>query len=131
MDGKEKKYNFMLKNFVYTSKPVFIITCVQRRWYFERRYSDTCISFVGWRRELVLRGVWDDFKQKNPPVDVYYHPPKGTGPKLVSRLVSIGHLSCAQFLKSGGFSAMNKFTNFPGIILTLYHSDWRKLHGVH
>ena len=55
--------------------------------HFEWLYSD--LSFAGWRRELVLRGVWDDFKQKNPPVDVYYHPPKGTGPKLVSRLVSI------------------------------------------
>ena len=38
--------------------------------------------FLGFKREVVVRGTWDEDKTKKPPADVYYHPPKGK--KLVS-----------------------------------------------
>ena len=46
-----------------------------------------CCLFTGWKRELVLRGVFDErtssgTKRKNPPADVYYFTPEGR--KLVS-----------------------------------------------
>ncbi|KAL8572560.1 hypothetical protein ACOMHN_040464 [Nucella lapillus] len=44
----------------------------------------------GWRRELVVRGTYDDIKCKFPPADVYYFTPKGK--KLRSGVQMLSHL---------------------------------------